>query len=161
MTQATLSVELMAPINGQAIDLAQTLDPLINQGLMGSGIAIEPIGNRIVAPCNGIIDTIAATGHQLTIISKHGVSIRIIIGHDGLATHGVGYHKKVEVGSKVTTGQTLIELDTLKLKKQLKSMTVAVLVTKGALKLLPQWGSKRAGEDLLLKVIIKKTQIKE
>lgn len=155
------SIELLAPINGQAIKLSEVIDPLINQGLMGSGVAIDPTGNRIVAPCNGIIKDIAATGHQLTLVSEHGITINIIVGHDGLTTHGVGYHKKVEIGSQVMTGQTLIELDTIKLKNQLKSMMVAVLVTKGALKLQPHFGPKRAAEDLILNVIIKQEKIKE
>jgi glucose-specific phosphotransferase system IIA component len=154
------ALRLLAPISGTAIPLSEVVDPLVNQGLLGPGIAIAPVGNRVVAPCKGRVTSIAATSHQLTLTDNHGVKITIIIGHDGLTTHGLGYIKKVKLGDFVVPGQILVELDTLKLKAQLSSLVVAIIINKGALKLVPNLGTKRAGEDEILKLVVKE-QIKE
>jgi len=154
------SLRLIAPISGTAYPLSHAADPLVIQGLLGAGVIIEPVGSRVVAPCDGTITSIAATGHQLTITNKYGVVIKLIIGFDGLSTHGVGYNKKIQCGDLVSQGQTLVELDTLKLKTQLQSLNVVTLVTKGALKMVPKLGIKRGGEDDILTLVIK-AQIKE
>lgn len=152
------TIHLNAPISGTTLPLSAVLDPLISQGVLGHGIAIEPISSRIVAPCHGTITELAPTGHQLSLTTEHGVVITIIIGHDAIRTHGLGFSKKVTCGDIVIAGQTLIELDTLKLKAQLQSLAVSILITKGALKLKHHFGIKRAGEDKLLSIVIKDHQ---
>jgi len=149
------SFALVAPISGTAVALSAAADPLISQGLLGVGVVIEPVGSRVVAPCDGTVTSIAATGHQLTITHKYGVVITLVIGYDGLSGHGLGYVKKIQCGDQVSQGQVLIELDTLKLKKQLLSLNVVTLISKGALKMVPKFGIKRAGEDPILTLVIK------
>ncbi|PKF56372.1 hypothetical protein CW748_10475 [Alteromonadales bacterium alter-6D02] len=152
---ATLTVN--APISGEAILLTEHHCPLISHQLLGHGIAIRPVGSRVTAPCRAIVKHIAPTGHHLTLLTEHNVVIDIYIGDNAISTHGVGFTVKVVSGQQVIQGQELINLDLLKLKQSLPSVDVAVLISKGALKLTPLLGTKRAGEDPLLQLIVKKS----
>lgn len=147
------ALTLLAPISGQITPLSAATDPLIRHKVLGDGIAIEPVGNRLVSPVDGQIKQLAATGHHLTIFTKAGIEIQLFIGQGGLETHGLGFTKKIKTGDKIKVGQTLVELDMLQLQQQLQSTLISVLITKGAKSVEAAEGQVRAGEDVLMTVL--------
>ena len=51
---------LYAPMAGKVIALAQMPDPAFAEGMLGSGVAIEPAEGRVYAPCDAVVDTMFA-----------------------------------------------------------------------------------------------------
>jgi len=146
---------LLSPISGESRGLAQHHDILIAQGLHGKGVSITPAGSRVVAPCKAKIIDISPIGHHMTLGASNGVIIEIFIGSQAIKTHGVGFTAKVARGDVVNPNQVLVELDLIYLQRQLPSVDVAILISKGALKLTPYHGNLRAGEDDALQLIVK------
>jgi len=146
---------LLSPISGESRAVALHHDILIAQGLHGKGVSITPAGSRVVAPCKAKVIDIAPTGHHMTLGASNGVIIEIFIGSEAINTHGVGFTVKVARGDVVIPNQVLVELDLIYLQRQLPSVDVAILVSKGALKLTPYHGNLRAGEDDVLQLIVK------
>ena len=149
------AIMLLAPISGESLPLIDHSDPLINRQLLGRGIIIRPLSSRLLAPCPGKIIAISAIGHHITLQTAHGAVIELVVGDNALESHGVGFTKKIKTGQQVQAGDVLLELDLNKLKHCLNSVDVAILVSKGALKITPKLGPKRAGLDHILKLIVK------
>jgi phosphotransferase system IIA component len=150
-----IKLNLLAPINGESLPLSQHHEPSISHGLRGQGLMIKPLGSRIVAPCDGMITHKAATSHQLIMQVEHGVLIEITCGHSAMQTMGVGFVSKVQVGQLVKTGDSLIELDLLGIKKQITHLDIAMLMSNGVLTTRPQYGSMRSGEDIIMTGVVK------
>lgn len=150
-----IKLNLLTPISGEALPVAQHKEPAISHGLQGQGVIIAPLGSRITAPCDGIITAKSATNHQLIIQVSHGALIEITCGYQAIETHGVGFVSQTRVGQHVKTGDTLIELDLLSVKQQISNFHVALLVSNGVVKTRPVYGAVRANEDVVLTAIIK------
>ncbi|NRA61521.1 MAG: PTS glucose transporter subunit IIA [Psychrobium sp.] len=146
---------LLAPISGETKLVKQHSDVLISHHLLGRGIVIHPVSSRLLAPCSASVTHISPSGHHITLTTTLGVVIELIVGDNALLSHGIGIVKKIHAGQLVYAGDVLLELDLIKLKQHLNSIDVALLVSKGALKITPQMGQKRAGQDNVLKLIIK------
>lgn len=144
---ATLT--LLAPISGLVTPLDAVADPLIRHRIVGDGVAIEPLGHRLLAPVDSVITTLAATGHQLTLTTPTGVEIMMIIGSDALSAHGVGYTIKARQGDRVLAGDCLLELDLLQLRRLLPSTLISILLCNipGPYEIAK--GQVRSGETLL------------
>ena len=50
---ATSDLVLLAPVTGWAAPLAEVPDPVFAEKMMGDGVAIDPIGALLCAPCDG------------------------------------------------------------------------------------------------------------
>jgi len=150
-----VQLNFMAPISGESLPITQHSDPAISHGLKGQGLIISPLGSRIVAPCDGIIIEKSATNHQLIIQVNYGVFVELTYGSQALTTYGVGFSSNLKLGQHIKTGETLIELDLLNLKKKLSHFHVAMLVSNGVVKTQPHFGAIRTTEDIALIAIIK------
>ena len=71
--QEEVKIEITAPLEGELVPVTQVMDPTFSAEILGKGIAIRPTGNQVVAPFDGIIETIFDTGHAVTLASKDGV----------------------------------------------------------------------------------------
>ena len=88
---------LTSPLAGHVIPLSDVSDQMFAKGLLGQGVAIQPTGNRVVAPSDGKIEAIFPTGHAVAIHTAEGLDVLI---HVGLETVRLdGKHFKVnEIG---------------------------------------------------------------
>lgn len=152
-----VKLNLLAPISGESLPLSQHHEPSISHGLQGQGLMIKPLGSRIIAPCDGVITHKAATNHQLIMQAAHGAVVEITCGHLAMQTMGVGFASKVQVGQRVKSGDPLIELDLLSIKKQITHLDIALLMSNGVLTTRPQYGSMRGGEDIILTGVLKQS----
>ena len=57
------SRNILAPMSGQVVPLEQVPDAVFSQKLLGDGIAIQPVDEKIYAPVSGSIITVAETLH--------------------------------------------------------------------------------------------------
>ncbi|MGQ7387943.1 PTS glucose transporter subunit IIA, partial [Streptococcus suis] len=46
-----VEVKLASPLGGWAMPLAAVPDPVFAGGMMGDGLAIDPVGDTLHAPC--------------------------------------------------------------------------------------------------------------
>jgi len=155
-TKPKLTVKtLLSPISGESKSISDHANLLVAKGYMGKGVSVTPVSSRIVAPCKAKIIDISPTGHHITLGASNGLVIELFVGDGAISTHGIGFTRKVKNGDIVSPNQVLVELDLIHLNKTLPSVDVAILVSKGALKLTPYHGNVRAGEDDIMQLIVK------
>ena len=146
-----LRLELRAPFNGVVAPLSNVPDPVFAQGMMGDGIAIEPLSDRLLAPCDGVVTTLHAARHAVTLRSDAGIEILIHIGLETVALNGEGFTTLVREGQRVTTGMPLIAfaLDQVALAAP-SLVTPIVIIDGGACSIVSRaHGKIRAGDPLL------------
>ena len=79
--------------------------------MLGDGIAIDPTGDCLHAPCDGEVAVLQPSGHAITIRAGDGVEILMHIGLDTVALKGEGFTPCVAVGDRVAAGDPLIRFD--------------------------------------------------
>lgn len=126
------SVVLRAPLEGNVIPLSKVKDETFAAGYLGKGVAIEPTGDRVVAPNAVKIEAIFPTGHAVAFRTVDGLDVLI---HLGLETYNLeGRHFKVHAapGDMVEAGETLIEFDREAIIGEGYDITVPVLIRNAA-----------------------------
>ncbi|MHC1681884.1 MAG: beta-glucoside-specific PTS transporter subunit IIABC [Clostridiaceae bacterium] len=120
---------LVSPLKGKVKALAEVKDEAFSKGVLGKGIAVEPIEGKVVAPVDGVVTTLFPTGHAIGITSENGAEILIHIGMDTVQLEGKYFSPKVKQGDKVKMGQLLLEFDMKAIKNEGYSLTTPIVVT--------------------------------
>ena len=131
-TGKKISVEkntIIAPLTGTAIKLTDVKDDTFAGEVLGKGIAIIPSEGRVVAPCDGIIETLFDTKHAIGITSTDGIEILIHVGINTVELDGKYYEAYIQEGDKVAAGQLLLEFDMDKIKEDGYDITTPVIIT--------------------------------
>lgn len=105
------TLEVMAPLTGTAVPLEQVPDPAFAEKQMGEGVAIEPSGNRVVAPFDAQVAHVIKSKHAVILEHASGLQILIHVGINTVSLKGEGFNMHVEAGEHVRAGQTLLEFD--------------------------------------------------
>ncbi|WP_343056843.1 phosphoenolpyruvate--protein phosphotransferase [Sphingomonas xinjiangensis] len=106
---ATLTIG--APLAGWLSGLEEVADPVFAQRMLGDGVAIDPTGDCLYAPCDGEVTVLQPSGHAITVLAADGAEILMHIGLDTVALKGVGFSPCVQVGDRVRKGDPLIRFD--------------------------------------------------
>ena len=128
-TTTAVSSVIYSPMEGKVLPLNKVEDPTFAEGMMGDGMAIEPIVGRVVAPVNGIVATIFNTKHAVAIIGENGEEVLIHIGLDTVQLGGKHFTAHVTQGQKVKAGDLLIEFDIDAIKQAGYPVTTPVIIT--------------------------------
>lgn len=104
-------IELAAPVAGRVVGLDEVGDPVFASRALGEGVGIEPADGRVVAPVDGELIIVAATGHAFGIRTADGVEVLIHIGIDTVKMKGEGFDVRTEAGRQVSVGDLLVEVD--------------------------------------------------
>lgn len=123
------SVEIVAPINGNVIELNQVPDKVFAEKLVGDGAAIDSTGDVIKAPVDGTLTLIFKTNHAFAITTKQGIELLIHIGLDTVELNGDGFERIAEEGSTVKAGDPIIKIDRDFITGKGISLITPVLVT--------------------------------
>lgn len=110
--------QIGAPVDGTSINVTEVDDLTFGSGGMGKGVAILPDNNRICAPADGRILTVAETGHAVVLLSKSGTEVLIHIGIDTAKLKGRYFRVQVRAGQQVKKGELLIEADMEAIRKE-------------------------------------------
>src|SRR5260370_17833012 len=81
-------IVLLAPLTGPVVPLAEVPDPVFSGGMFGDGIGIDPLAGQLVAPCDGVVQHLARTGHAATVVTAEGAQILLHIVIDTLPLNG-------------------------------------------------------------------------
>ncbi len=118
-----------SPVSGNIVDLTTIQDPVLSSLAMGKGIAIEPDSNVVVAPFNGVVESLFPTGHAIGLKSDNGAEVLIHIGIDTVKLEGKYFKPLVSQGETVEIGQPLIEFDREAIKQEGYDTVIPVVVT--------------------------------
>ncbi|CAH1851602.1 sucrose-specific PTS transporter subunit IIBC [Convivina intestini] len=118
-----------APVAGELIDISTVKDPVFSTGMMGTGIAIEPSGNQIIAPADGEITVAYGTKHAYGMKTDEGVEVLIHVGIDTVNLAGKGFESQVSQGQHVKKGDLLGTFDTKVIQAAGYPVTTMVIIT--------------------------------
>jgi len=102
---------MTVPMQGWACALDKVADAVFAERMLGDGIAIDPTGDTLHAPCAAEVIGVQPTGHAITLRSDAGAELLIHIGLDTVALGGRGFTPVVRVGDRVAAGDALIRFD--------------------------------------------------
>jgi glucose-specific phosphotransferase system IIA component len=120
---------IKAPIEGNAVELAEVKDGVFSEEMLGKGAAIEPKLGKVFAPFNGKIDMVFDTKHAIGLSSEDGVELLIHIGIDTVQLNGKYYDVHVKNGDVIKEGDLLAEFDIDKIKEAGYRVVTPVIVT--------------------------------
>ncbi|KAA6206656.1 MAG: phosphoenolpyruvate--protein phosphotransferase [Candidatus Tokpelaia sp.] len=102
---------ISAPIDGLCVPVHAIPDPVFSQEMLGSTVAIEPLGDHLCAPAAGTVIQCAPTRHSVTLKLADGVEILLHLGVDTVKLNGEGLSLLVKPGDYVTEGTPLIRFN--------------------------------------------------
>ncbi|MEJ1966831.1 MAG: phosphoenolpyruvate--protein phosphotransferase [Gammaproteobacteria bacterium] len=146
------SLTLQAPLDGWCSPLSEVPDAVFAEGMIGDGMAIDPVSGVVVAPCDGEVIALPIGGHAVSVRAAPGVDVLIHVGIDSVKLNGRGFQPLVSVGQRVRAGEELIRFDLDIVARGSKSlMTPVVLASGGGWRIRRRHapGRIRAGEMLL------------
>ena len=147
------SIKLVAPMDGEVIDVTEVADPVFAQKMVGDGVAIKPTSGTVVAPCDGVIKLLFPTGHAMG-IEVDGVELLLHLGMDTVELKGEGFTTYIKQGDTVTAGQKIIDMD-LDLIQEKGYLTVSpLIITNGDVvaSMDKHLGQVEAGKDVVLTI---------
>lgn len=120
--------ELRAYISGKVIPIEEVPDEVFSMKTLGGGLAIEPEGDTVSAPCDGVISVVMSdTKHAVGMTLDNKMEILIHEGLDTVEMNGEGFELFVEEGQRVKAGQKLLKFSPELIRKNNHS-TVCILV---------------------------------
>lgn len=125
------SIVLSAPLQGWVTALDTVPDAVFAGRMLGDGLAIDPTGSCLYAPCDGRIVSVQPTGHALTIEAENGAHILIHLGIDTVELNGHGFTPHVAAGDRVSAGDPLIDFDLDFLVRTARAIVTPILLTEG------------------------------
>lgn len=102
---------ILSPVTGRTFGLDSTGDRAFQSGVFGWGLSIEPSDGHIVAPIDGTVTSLTATGHAYAITAPDGMEVFIHVGIDTVLMGGVGFTPLVIRGQQVKAGDPIADVD--------------------------------------------------
>lgn len=150
------TVSLKAPLAGYLMPIERVPDPVFAQKMVGDGIALDPVTNALVAPCDGEVIQLHDAYHALTLSTPEGLDVMMHIGLDTVLLGSEGFLPHVQVGDQVRLGETPIEFDPDYIALHAKSLLTLVVVTNGDQ--VQEWaksaGDVQATKDTILELTL-------
>lgn len=122
------SLEITSPVRGNSLPLNQVPDETFSLEILGSGVAVQPESNQVVAPCDAKVDLMFDTGHAVNLICKKGVELLIHVGIDTVKLKGKYFTPHVKSGDTVKKGDLLITFEKEKIEQEGYPMVIPIVV---------------------------------
>lgn len=123
------SVKLMDPMKGAVMGLHDVADEVFSKGLLGKGMAIEPVDGKVVSPIAGTVTTVFPTKHAIGLTDDHGMEVLIHVGLDTVSLNGEPFEALVAAGDRVEVGTELLQADLDAIKAAGLPTTTVVVIT--------------------------------
>ncbi len=120
---------LVAPMQGWVAPLDEVPDPVFSDRILGDGVAIDPVGSTLHAPCDGVV--VSSAKHAVTLRAANGAEILIHVGLETVALGGQGFISHAREGKSVKAGDPLLTFDLEFLAARVKSLISPIVVTNG------------------------------
>ena len=109
--------------------LAGVPDAVFADRMLGDGVAIDPVGDTLHAPCDATLLSIHAAHHALTLRAANGAELLIHLGIDTVALGGAGITPLVRPGIAVRRGDPLLSFDLDALVRGARAVVTPVILT--------------------------------
>lgn len=123
------TIILTSPLRGWAAPLDEVPDPVFAGRMLGDGVAIEPTGSVLHAPCDAEVLNVHAGRHAVTLRTAEGAELLIHLGIDTVSLDGEGFVARVAEGDHVHRGDPLIEFDLDALLPLVPAVITPILVS--------------------------------
>ena len=130
-TEPRRGLVLRAPLAGWSTPLDEIPDPVFSGRMLGDGLAVDPTGGVLHAPCDGEVIALPDSRHAVTLRTDSGAEILVHIGIDTVGLAGEGFQAHVKAGQRVAAGDRLITFDLDLIARRAKSLLTPVLVMEG------------------------------
>lgn len=124
---ASGEVDVLAPMTGAVIPLAEVNDKVFSSGAMGRGFAIMPDAGDVRAPIDGRV--VVSMGHAFGIKSPTGLEVLVHVGIDTVKLQGAPFSSVVAKGTEVKAGDLLAKADLEAIEAAGLDTTTVVIVT--------------------------------
>jgi phosphoenolpyruvate-protein phosphotransferase len=124
-------VTLVAPLAGWSTPLDEAPDAVFAGRMLGDGLAIDPTGSTLYAPCDGELIAVPSSRHAITLRTPEGAEILLHVGIDTVALGGEGFELHVQQGQSVRAGDRLLSFDIDLLARRAKSLLTPVILLEG------------------------------
>ncbi|GCF06900.1 PTS sugar transporter subunit IIA [Dictyobacter arantiisoli] len=142
-------INVIAPIDGIAVDLTTVPDEVFAQKMAGDGVAIEPTGSVAVAPISGELVKLFPGGHAFGITTAGDVELIVHIGLDTIELHGTGFENIATEGQHVDVGTPIVRFQRSTIEGQGKIVISPVVSSGGGTVIEHATGPVKAGKDVL------------
>ncbi|WP_042197121.1 beta-glucoside-specific PTS transporter subunit IIABC [Paenibacillus camerounensis] len=130
--KAGTKTQVYNSIQGTIIPLSEVPDEAFASGAMGSGYAVIPADNKVYAPFDGTVVTVANSKHAVAMVSDDGVELLIHMGINTVKLKGAPFELKVQENDRVQKGQLLAVVDWNMIRDNKFEVTTPVIVTNTA-----------------------------
>jgi glucose-specific phosphotransferase system IIA component len=96
---------------GWIAPLDETPDAVFAERMLGDGLAIDPFGSTLHAPCDAVVTTVHRARHAVTLRAANGAEILMHVGLETVALNGEGFRSIVKEGQAVKAGDKLLGFD--------------------------------------------------
>jgi PTS system beta-glucosides-specific IIC component len=147
-------VDVIAPVTGETVPLAEVSDKVFASGALGKGLGIVPDSGEVRAPFAGKLVTAFATGHAFGIKSPEGVEVLVHIGIDTVQLEGKGFTSAVTQGQDVKAGDLLatVDLDGVRAAGYDPTTIVVITNTSNFAAVLPAEGHRVGAGDTVITI---------
>lgn len=148
------NIRIFAPASGRILPLEQVPDEAFSRKVLGDGVAIQPSDGHICSPVNGVVSSIAETGHAFGFISDDGIELLVHVGLDTVRLKGEGFSIRVKENDRVKVGDPIADVDLALLEREGVSALTPVIVCEGmdGKSLHPAEGAVVAGESTVFEL---------
>jgi glucose-specific phosphotransferase system IIA component len=142
--------DFACPLTGRLMRIEDVPDEIFSDRVMGDGFAVEVEGNDVLAPIDGVIDSIFPGGHAVCIKGDNGINVLI---HVGLESYKIPKLNTiyVQAGDRVKQGQRLVKTNWRKLKNASSAISPVVFLAQETIH-LKKTGPVKAGEKGFLSI---------
>ena len=136
------------------VPLETVPDAVFARKIVGDGASLDPVSQRLLAPCEGEILNVHSAGHALTLRAGGGLEVLLHIGIDTVQLKGDGFTPLVKAGDRVTAGQVLIDFNADEVALKARSLLTQILITtpERVVAMQKHSGSVTAGKDPVLTI---------
>lgn len=119
--------DIFSPLRGEVIPLSEVPDDVFSSGVVGQGVGIIPLENKVYAPFDGVVSSMFPSLHAIGVTSNKGDEVLIHVGINTVHLNGRGFTPSVNVGDEISAGQVLMTFDMDAIKREGLSLITPVI----------------------------------
>lgn len=104
-------MHVLSPVTGTSREMRQMPDPVFATGMVGPGLAIDPVQapQTAVAPISGRLAKLYP--HAFLVVSDVGPAVLVHLGIDTVHLHGEGFALVAAENDRVVAGEDIVTWD--------------------------------------------------
>jgi len=148
-----MTLTLLAPLSGILVPLESVPDPAFAQRLVGDGVSIDPLSDRVLAPCDARVLQVHRAHHAVTLLAQ-GLEIIIHVGLDTVMLGGDGFTALVRADDVVRAGDPLLSFDADLVARRARSLLTQVVISNvdRIASIALSTGRVTAGQDAVMRI---------